>query len=105
MSEWKKEKVKYKYTPLPEDPKYKKKKNKKIVKKSDHKHIYKPCYFKSQEYISFTGKHKFHLWKGTYCCICGRINDMWIRDVRHVDESLPIFSITGLLDKEVNFGD
>ena len=39
-SEYKQQVVDYKYSEIPEEPKYKKKKKKKQIKRSDHKHIY-----------------------------------------------------------------
>lgn len=71
-SDWKEDKLKYKYDPIPEEVSYKKKKTKKAVKKSDHKHKYAYCIFSRkgpQDSQSFDYSY------GTYCTICGRIGD------------------------------
>lgn len=74
-SEYKQQVVDYKYAQLPEDTKYKKKKKKKQVKRSDHKHIYVPCYFNYNTYIYVNHKKIWVYVPGTYCPVCGRIGD------------------------------
>jgi len=51
-----------------EIPKYKKKKHK-TVSKSNHKHIYKPCWIKTRIFDNETTL------LSTYCIVCGKIKD------------------------------
>lgn len=69
---WKEELLKYKYSVIPEEVSYKKKKKKQKIKKADHKHQYEPCIF-AKEWPTDGKKVGYH--KGTYCPICGRIGD------------------------------
>lgn len=92
-TDYKENVIAYKYTPLPEESRYKKKKQKKKVKKSNHKHIYAPCYF---DYgISVYRNHqKIRVYSsGTYCSICGRIGNYYFNNVpiEEANPDLPIF--------------
>ncbi len=75
-SEWKEEKLKYKYTELPEEPIRGKKKSKKKIKKSDHKHLYTDCILTVYGYYS----DSVHYVRGSYCPICGKIDNVFLQD-------------------------
>lgn len=94
MSDWsyKKSTLDYKYTPLPEEPKYKKKKQKKKIKKSDHKHVYVPCYFDYGMSVYKNHKKIRAYGSGTYCSICGRIGDYCFNNVL-IEEANPDWPI------------
>lgn len=89
-TDWKEDKLKYKYDPIPEEVSYKKKKIKQKIKKSDHKHQYEPCIFANQ----WPNPEKIGYKKGTYCPICGRIGERYsyytLIDAEDLD-NLPIF--------------
>lgn len=93
-SEWKEEKLKYKYAELPEEPKYVKKKKKVSVKKSNHKHIYEPCLL----------KYNKDMYGATYCIKCGRIDDIFFRANVITNDKIPTFDVTerGLFTKKVD---
>ena len=71
-SEWKEEKLKYKYAEIPEEPTYRKKKPKKKVSRSDHKHLYRKAIFT----IKSDYTHRVYFKPGKYCTICGKIKDI-----------------------------
>lgn len=88
---WKEKLLEYKYSVLPEEVTYKKKKKaKQKMKKSDHKHQYEPCIF-AKEWPDNSRKVGYH--KGVYCPICGRIGDQSFVYVlaEELDGTLPIF--------------
>lgn len=88
-SDYREQILAYKYAQIPEEPKHRKKKSKRKTKRSDHKHIYKPCYYKYG--------HLPYLVSGTYCSICGRHggNTNWFdTPVKEADPELPIFEVS-----------
>ena len=86
MSDWKESAIRHKYAELPEEPRYKKKK----CIRSDHKHHYACGIFNSSVYTYFRGKKYPSYNIITYCTICGRINDVEMRE--HIpNPNLPIF--------------
>lgn len=89
-------KIQRKYKELPEQPRYKKKKKKVSVKRSNHKHIYHECLF---SFNNFFGED--YMGAGTYCPICGRIGDINIASKVITNDDLPIFIIDDFLAKEV----
>lgn len=104
-SEYKEQTIAYKYTPLPEEPKHMKKKPKKKVKKANHKHIYVPCYFSSNTYVYINGQ-KIEVYNpGTYCSVCGRIDNISWKTVpaKNANPDWPIFKkdlVSFLVDKD-----
>lgn len=81
-----------------EDNPYKKSPEKKKVKKSDHKHDYKPCLLDDGHWIV----------KGTYCVHCGRIYDFSIINYNNwaTNTTLPRFKIDDIFkDKFVPLQD
>lgn len=103
-SEWKESKLRYKYTELPDEPRYKKKKSKKRVIKSNHKHHYENCLFKTNIYSYVSGKKVPYMYGGVYCTICGKIGNITIGSKKVVNENLPIFDISdkGFFAKEID---
>lgn len=91
-------KINYKYKELPNEPRYKKKKKKVRIKKSNHKHHYEPCLFKIN---NFFGEKS--MGAGSYCVICGRIEDILISSKKIINPNLPVFEIESFLQKQVNF--
>lgn len=98
-SEYKEAKIQYKYSTLPDEPKYVKKKKKKKIKKSNHKHQYEKCIFRIKKYANLNLGEYFN---GTHCPICGRIGDITLTKVE-LHESLPIFETNGVFDKFIPF--
>ena len=108
-SEYKETKIQYKYSTLPDEPKYVKKKKKKKIKKSNHKHQYEKCIFRIKKYANLNLGEYFN---GTYCPICGRIDNVtwekadidnitWEKPELH--KNLPIFEIDSFFDKFIPF--
>lgn len=108
MSEWKESKLEHKYTPLPEEPRYTKKKQKKKVIKSDHKHYYEDCLFR-RVYVSRSGTKGLRIYGGTYCPICGRVGNIDIGASNIINENLPMFNLPDTPDyfftKRINLED
>lgn len=75
-SEWKEEKLKYKYAELPEEPIRGKKKPKKKTKKSDHKHLYTDCILTIYGYYNDSTLYV----RGSYCPICGKLDNVFLQD-------------------------
>lgn len=92
MSDWKESTIHYKYTELPEEPRYKKKKKKKKVKKSKHKHNYIPCAYNLDIYVHRNGERSPMLYYGTVCSICGRIGDI-TSNTNKMTGNLPVHEI------------
>lgn len=72
-----------------ENEPYKSKTKKRKTKKSDHKHIYKPCYVKYQ-----TSKDEY-IHKAEYCVLCNKVTNytLYYLSEKQIDQSLPIFII------------
>ena len=85
--------LKAKYAELPSEPKYKKKKTKKKIKRADHKHMYVPCYF-DYKICTYKDHKKIRSYAvGTYCFICGRIgNYSWSNiPIEEANPDWPVF--------------
>lgn len=96
---WKEFSLQHKYAELPEEPRYIKKKKKKSVKKSDHKHQYADCIFDPE--MTLGGKRWYYA--GRYCTICGRIDNAYIGGNIQITGDKPIFK-ADLFDKYVQLG-
>lgn len=84
--------LKAKYAELPSEPKYRKKKTKKKIKRADHKHIYVPCYFDYGMSI-YKNHKKIRMYSsGTYCSICGRIDNYHFNNIP-IEEANPDWPI------------
>lgn len=68
---WKEFSIQHKYAELPEEPRYIKKKKKKVHIKADHKHHYADIIFKPSKPSTLP-----YNYIGKYCTICGRIGDI-----------------------------
>lgn len=94
---WKEFSLQHKYAEIPEEPRYIKKKKKKTVKKSTHKHQYADCMF---DYGTTRADGTPWYTAGRYCVICGRIGDIHIGGNLRPMKDKPIFKV-GFLDKYV----
>lgn len=97
----KESKIHHKYAELPDEAKYKKKKKKITIKKSNHKHQYKHCLYKTPGFTVINGKRNTWTWGGTYCTICGRVGDVSIGASKIINDSLPIFELDDLFAKYI----
>lgn len=104
MSDWKESALRHKYAELPETPRYKKKKRKTFVRRSDHKHRYACAVFDYGDYIYYKKTKHPYYYIGTYCTICGRIDNMEA-DRTNSNYSLPIFKIDDIFAKSINLED
>jgi len=104
MSDWKESALQYKYAELPETPRYKKKKKKLSVRRSDHKHRYACSIFDCGDYTYYKKIKRPYYYIGTYCVICGRINNMEA-DRTNSNYNLPIFKIDDIFAKSINLED
>ena len=108
--------IKLSISNIPNDiPKYRKKSNH-IIKKSNHKHNYLPCYINDDFLNPFTNKIERKYCLATYCSVCGYIGNIEFlpflnrnkiqKQYNLSDEdlnNLPIFIINDIFkDKYVN---
>ena len=66
--------LRHKYTPLPEEPRFKKKR-KRVHVRSDHKHVYETVCVDDGGIITKHGKRFAYLHLVERCKVCGRIGD------------------------------
>ena len=79
--------LRHKYTPLPEEPRYRKKKVKKHVR-SDHRHEYE------QVCIDAHVRLNMHfLYLGERCKICGRLNDWRHTNLSEPPDGMPLYEV------------
>lgn len=107
MSDWGDEVIRYKYDPLPEEPRHRKKAKKRHVK-SDHKHEYEKVCIDAHTYsVTSDGRLPMY-YVGTRCKVCGRL-----QDVRHSGfigeppKGMPLYEIDGIMglfEKELGEG-
>lgn len=104
-SSYKEDTIRYKYTELPEKPRYKKKK-KKIHIKADHKHRYANAILDCGSYRYINGLKEPRYYIIEYCSICGRINDV-VCGGNLSNPNLPIFKVKfeDLFAKKINLED
>jgi hypothetical protein len=90
--------LRHKYTPLPEEPRFKKRAKKKHVR-SDHKHEYETvCIYAHSGVVTREGRFlAYHL--GARCKVCGRLRDvkMW-RYGKALPESIPLYEVEDFFD-------
>lgn len=97
MSDWHEDVLHYKYDPLPDEPRHKKKGKKKQRIRSDHKHVYETVCVNAHDFVRIGGIHGerlpfFHIVKR--CEVCGRIGDVsFRRDVRKPPEGMPYYEV------------
>ncbi len=83
--------IRYKYDPLPEEPKYHKKKHKKHVK-SDHKHIYEDvCVDSHKAFKGLKNPKACNIAKR--CKVCGRVYDIELWVAYEPPEGLPVYEV------------
>ena len=79
--------LRYKYTPLPDEPRFKKKR-KKVHMRSDHKHVYENVA------INVTGYKRPHIYIGKRCKLCGRLADYHSEPrLFEPPESMPLYEV------------
>jgi len=84
--------LRHKYTPLPEEPRYRKKKVKKHVR-SDHKHEYETVYIDAHSFVYRREKKVPYLHVGERCKICGRLNDWMHTNLSEPPEGMPLYEV------------
>lgn len=84
--------LRHKYTPLPEEPRYRKKKVKKHVR-SDHKHEYETVCIDAHSVIYRRGEKIPNLYLGERCRICGRLNDWMHTNLSEPPEGMPLYEV------------
>lgn len=85
--------LRHKYTPLPEEPRYKKKAKKKHTR-SDHKHDYEQVCIDAHEFAYRHGKEVPYLYLGKRCKVCGRIGDLReMPDMSEPPEGMPLYDV------------
>ena len=90
--------IRYKYDPLPEEPRYKKRRKKAHVR-SDHKHDYEQvCVDTHSETVTREGRFPSYC-IAVRCRICGRLKDvkLW-QSIRKPPEGMPLYEVDRLLD-------
>lgn len=98
MSDWKEDSLRHKYDPLPEEPRFKKKRKKHHVR-SDHKHEYeKVCIDAHTEAITREGRMPmYHI--GIRCKVCGRLKDLkWWQHEKEPPDGVPLYEVGDFLD-------
>lgn len=98
MSDWHEDALRHKYDPLPEEPRFKKKRRKVHVR-SDHKHEYEEvCVDAHSEVVTRKGRFPtYHLVER--CKVCGRIRDMrfWRYDPEP-PKDMPLYEVEDFFD-------
>lgn len=91
--------LRHKYAPLPEEPRFRRKKAKKKAVHSDHKHEYeKVCIDAHSRYITRDGEFPaYHI--GIRCKVCGRLQDikLWAF-MDQIPEGMPIYEVDDLFE-------
>jgi len=84
--------LRHKYTPLPEEPRYKKKAKKKHTR-SDHKHDYEQVYIDAHTFVHRHGKKVPYLYLGKRCKVCGRLHDWKHTNVSEPPDGMPLYEV------------
>lgn len=103
---WKEFAIQHKYAELPDEPRYKKKKKKKSIKRSNHKHRYASAILDCGQYQYYQGVKEPRYYVVEYCSICGRINEVILGgNIRN--PNLPVFKVEfkDLFAKRINLED
>ena len=86
--------------------KYKKRKDRcsKSNRKSKHIHNYQPCVFVCNN-PDYLGRGKEYYYLGSYCEICNKIKNCILTREETLEEfeNLPLFKISSIFDKYVDF--
>lgn len=88
--------LRHKYTPLPEEPRYKKKAKKKHVR-SDHKHVYEQVCIDAHSFAYRHGKKVPYMYLGKRCRVCGRLHDWERTNVSEPPEGMPLYEVPNWL--------
>lgn len=84
--------------------KYRKKTESNVSKsnrKAFHKHQYEPCLLEEYEGGHFPNR----LFKGSYCTICGKIENVWFMDEPENHNNHPVFTVKSIFQKYVSLGE
>ena len=85
--------LRHKYTPLPDEPRYRKRKRKLHVK-SDHRHEYEEVCINAHGITFFHGEHLPYFYIATRCKVCGRLGDVRVRsDIHEPPEGMPLYDV------------
>lgn len=89
--------LRHKYTPLPEEPHFKKKRKKRHIR-SDHKHEYETVCVDDHSYIHRHGKRYRYLHLVKRCTTCGRIGDVQVMpDAYEPPSGMPFYEVDSFL--------
>ena len=93
--------LRHKYTPLPDEPRYKKKAKKRRVR-SDHKHEYEDVCVDAHSHLLAHGTRQPIYYIGTRCKVCGRLQNVRLRyDVHEPPEDMPLYEVRDFLELAV----
>lgn len=85
--------LRHKYTPLPEEPRYRKKAKKRHVR-SDHRHEYEEVCIDMHSLVYRSGLKIPYLYVGKRCRICGRMADWRSRaDLQEPPEGMSLYEV------------
>lgn len=84
--------LRHKYTPLPEEPRHKKK-ARKVHVRSDHKHLYEQvCIDAHTTERTRDGEFPaYHI--GTRCKVCGRLQNVKMWGTRETPDGMPLYEV------------
>lgn len=98
MSDWHEDALRHKYDPLPDEPRFKKKR-KKFHVRSDHKHDYEQvCIDTHSETVTREGRFPSYC-IAVRCRICGRLKDvkLW-QSIRKPPEGMPLYEVKDIFE-------
>lgn len=90
--------LRHKYDPLPDEPRYKKKRKKRHIR-SDHKHEYEDVCIDAHSYLITRGARRPYYYFGKRCKICGRLYESRTRsDVHEPPDDMPLYEVRDFLE-------
>lgn len=92
MGDWMEDVIHYKYDPLPDEPRHRKK-ARKVHVRSDHKHVYEDVCIDAHEVIYRDGKclHVYSI--GERCEVCGRLSNVRMARLLEPADGLPLYQV------------
>lgn len=90
--------LRHKYTPLPEEPRHRKKAKKRHMR-SDHKHEYEKVCIDAHTHLLRRGErlHVYHI--GKRCKVCGRLGEArLVTDVCEPPAGMPLYEVGNFFD-------
>lgn len=83
----------YKYAPIPDEPRYRKK-SRKVHVRSDHKHDYETVCVDAHGFVFRNGGKVPYMHIVRRCKTCGRIGDVQVRsDLSRPVEGMPLYEV------------